>query len=382
MIELHLEHPNLEGNPNTILTEQANAGTTSIKVANISAFSVNDFIVIGNLGSETTEVARISGFTGNDTINLASALKFSHFYSTPVVKTYYDQIEIYRAIEKGGPFTLIATVNIQFDEDYTTFRDTAGDFDLYYKIRYKNSFTNDVSAFSSALSGAGFKENSVRVLLEKAKKLFSRHSERIISRDIWLEFLNDGYREMINRIRTLNKDFGVKKTTIPLVANQDSYNLPSDFLSLRRIWISYNNNELPRPAHYLDLGIYDPSIHQFSEQRPFYRIEGTKIVIYPTPKQSQGQITIFYYYLPPKLAFDDDVLDESYIIPSQANIVIEYVLKRALELDKRFEEAAWYGQVFENRIELLLREYEERYKETTEIIPAWGSEINTDYPFF
>jgi len=377
MIELKLEHPQLEGNPNTILTEQANAGATSISVANNSGFSANDFIVIGNPGSEFTEIVRISSLSGNNTINLATALKFSHYYSSPVTLIYYDKIEIERAISKEGPYTLIATIDIAIDEDFTTFRDEEGDIDKFYRVRYKNSYNNKTSTYSSPLAGIGFTENSVRILLEKAKKLFSRYSDKIISREDWMEFLNEGYRVMINRILAINKDFGVKSITINPVDGK--FPLPSDFLKVRRVFVKYGTGK-ERPAKYLDFGIYDPSTMTFSDFSPVYYFEGNSIIVKPFKENTQ--LILRYYYLPPKLQFDDDVLDPAYILPSQASIVVDYVLKRALELDKRYEEAAWYGQVFENNIALLLNEYEERYRETTDFIPHWGSGIDSSYPFF
>ncbi len=377
MIELKLEHPQLEGNPNTILTEQANAGATSISVANNSGFSANDFIVIGNSGSEFTEIVRISSLSGNNTINLATALKFSHYYSSPVTLIYYDKIEIERAISKEGPYTLIATIDIAIDEDFTTFRDENGDIDKFYRVRYKNSYNNKTSTYSSPLAGIGFTENSVRILLEKAKKLFSRYSDKIISREDWMEFLNEGYRVMINRILAINKDFGVKSITINPVDGK--FPLPSDFLKVRRVFVKYGTGK-ERPAKYLDFGIYDPSTMTFSDFSPVYYFEGNSIIVKPFKENTQ--LILRYYYLPPKLQFDDDVLDPAYILPSQASIVVDYVLKRALELDKRYEEAAWYGQVFENNIALLLNEYEERYRETTDFIPHWGSGIDSSYPFF
>jgi hypothetical protein len=380
MIELRLEHPPLEGNPNTILTEQANAGATSIKVANNFGFSENDFIVIGNPGSEFTEIVRISSLSGNDTINLATTLKFSHFYSSPVTLIYYDKIEVERADVKAGPYTLLATIDIAIDEDFTTYRDETGDIDKFYRIRYKNSYSNKTSAYSSPLAGSGFTENSVRILLEKAKRLFSGHSDKLLDREVWMNLLNEGYQEMINRIISLNKDFGVKRTEITLTAGENTYNLPSDFLTLRRLYVDWGDGNL-YPARYLDLGIYEPVRQTFIETHPFYRFEAGKIVIYPTPKRSGGKLVFYYYYQPAKLQFDDDVLDTNYILPTYASIVIEYVLKRALELDKRYEEANWYGQIFENRIGQLLEIYENRYKEATETIPFWGSDFDTSFPF-
>jgi len=121
MIELHLDHPPLENNPNTILTEKAIAGATSLKVANTEGFSANDFIVVGTPGAEKTEICQISSIEGNNTINLASALKFDHYTNTNITLTYYNQLEIHRATAREGPYELIATIDIASKSDKNGF---------------------------------------------------------------------------------------------------------------------------------------------------------------------------------------------------------------------------------------------------------------------
>jgi len=384
MIRIQLAHPDIGGNQSTYLTKQANAGDSVLNVADTAGFVEKYLILVGIYGSEKTEIAQVSSTTAPTTtqITLENALKFSHSTNSRVTIMDYDQIEVYRADSQYGTYTLIDTISIAVDEESTTYRDETGDLDKWYKIRYKNSITGDVSTYSSPLSASGYTENSVTILLTKAKKQFSKYSGRLIDRDTWMGWLNEGYRIMINRIVNLGKDYGVKKgAKIPLKAGQEEYDLPSDFLKQRRFWIRYSNSGNYNTLERMDFSLYDPN-NKYPQTSPHYFFRGKKIVINPVPTADAGDILPFYYYLPNQLVYDADVLDENYIPTSKAFVLTNYALQKALEMDKRFEEAAYFGQMFENQMDLMIKEMSDRYSEMPGQIgtnPIMG--IDTSYPF-
>lgn len=365
MIRLQLVHPDIQSNQSTYLIKQANAGGTVLDVADTAGFSKGDFVLIGNYGLETTEIAQISTTVDptNTQVTLQSALKFSHSTNSRITVIDYNQIEVYRAETQFGTYTLLATIPIAVDEEKTTYKDDTGDLDKWYKIRYKNSISGAVSTYSSPLSSTGYTENAIVVLLEKAKKQFSKYSDRLIDRDTWVGWLNEGYRIMINRIANLGWDWGVKKgIPISLVAGQEEYDLPEDFLKQRRFWAKYTNSGQYIPLERMDFSLYNPN-YDYSQSDPHYFFRGKKIVINPKPATDVGDILPFYYYLPALLVYDSDVLDENYISASKAYILTNYTLQKALEMDKRFEEAAYFGQTFENQLDLMMKEMSDRYSE-------------------
>jgi len=384
MIRLQLQHPDIIANQSTYLTKQANAGDTTLNVADTSGFKKGDLILVGIFGSEKTEIAKISSTVDpTDTvITLENPLKFSHSTNSKITVMDYDQIEIYRADSKFGTYSLIDTIDIAVDEESTTYRDETGDLDKWYKIRYKNSVTEAVSTFSSPLSSTGYTENAVVVLLTKAKKQFSKYSDRLIDRDTWVGWLNEGYRIMVNRIVNLGLDYGVKKgNPISLKAGQEEYDLPYDFLKQRRFWIRYSKGGEYKLLEKMDFSLYDPN-SSYSQSNPHYFFRGKKIVINPVPKADAGDILPFYYYLPPLLVYDSDVLDENYIPASKAYILTNYALQKALEMDKRFEEAAYFGQTFENQMDLMIKEMSDRYSEMPgQIGTNEFGDFDTSYPF-
>jgi len=382
MITIEFRHPEILKNQSTFLTEQANSGDTTLKVADITGFTTNQLLLIGNFGSEKTEIAKTSASVApsGNIITLASGLKYSHIGKARVTVMDYDKIRIYRANSEFGTYNEIDLIDIAVDEETTVYKDESGDLDKWYKIRYENSITGEVSSFSAQLSAVGYDENSVVILLNKAQKMFSKYSEQLIDRDTWLQWLNEGYRIMINRIKDLGFDWGVKKgTPIPLEAGKEEYNLPSDFLSQRRIWIRYDNGQY-KLANKIDFSSYDPN-YNYSQSSPSYYFRGNKIVVVPTPQANSGDILIYYYYLPPQFVYDKDVVDENYIQKSNAFILVNYMLQKSLEMDKRFEEAAYFGQIFENQVDLMLKEMEKRYPEQPEVLGEWGGELDSSYPY-
>ena len=384
MIRLQLVHPTIQSNQSTYLTKQANVGDTLLNVADTAGFAKGDLILIGNYGSETTEIAQVSSTVDptTSTVTLENALKFSHTTNSRVTVMDYDKLQIFRSDTQYGIYTQIDTVDIAVDEETTAYRDSTGDLDKWYKIRYENSITSAVSSYSSPLSSTGYTENSVVVLLIKAKKQFSKYSDRLIDRDTWIGWLNEGYRIMINRIANLGWDWGTKKgNIISLIANTEEYELPGDFLKTRRFWIRYTTSGKYTPAERMDFSLYNPN-YTYSQLDPHYFFRGKKIVIVPKPTVDGGDILPFYYYLPPNLVYDSDTLDENYILASKAYILTNYTLQKALEMDKRFEEAAYFGQTFENQMDLMVKEMSDRYPEMPgQIGENELGQFDTSYPF-
>ena len=383
MITIEFRHPEVLKNQSTFLTEQGNSGDTTLKVADITGFTTDQLLLVGNYGSEKTEIVKTHAATAptGNVITLAAGLKYSHIGKTRITVMDYDKIRIYRADSQNGTYEEIALLDIAVDEETTVYKDEWGDLDKWYKIRYENSISGEVSTFSSSLSAVGYEENSVVILLDKGQKMFSKYSERLIDRDTWLQWLNEGYRIMINRIKDLGFDWGVKKgTPISLIKGVEEYPLPSDFLAQRRIWIRYDSGQY-RLAEKIDFSGYDPN-YSYSGSSPRYFFRGNKIVVVPTPQAMAGDILIFYYYLPTPLVYDSDTIDENYIQKSNAFILVNYMLQKSLEMDKRFEEAAYFGQIFENQIDLMIKEMEKRYPEQPESLGEWGEGLDSSYPYF
>lgn len=112
-------------------------------------------------------------------------------------------------------------------------------------------------------------------------------------------------------------------TTISVVANTDSYALPTDFYKLRKLEIQTTNGRWTKLLpHDLD------SSHTFRtiiNRRYRYRLQGGNIVLVPTPT---GPETIRPYYIPtaPQLAADGDTI--TFDVPQEETLIVDLTLRR------------------------------------------------------
>jgi hypothetical protein len=380
MNRLIIDHPDISENQNTSLTQQANAGNTVLNVVNTKGFSTNQILLIGNLGSENAEIIKTHATTAptDTTITLASALKFNHTTDEPITLLDYDKIEIQRASSKGGTYSVIDTIDIAVDEDETTYKDAAGVSTDYYRFRYKNSIDNSYSDYSVEIPASGYPSNALNSMVEKVLTLFSSQSEKLLNRDEIIEDINEGYRILVNKIIDLGIDYYAKKgDQIPLVANQEEYTLPTDFVRPKRIYISYDgSNEYP--AEPMDF-ILEQSKTAYLEAEPKYFFRGEKIVIRPVPTSSTGYIQPYYYYMPNLLTNDDD---EPELPKGYHNLLVNYALARAFEKDKKIDWVNYYMGLFTNQTELMLLEIKKRTPERGQRIVPFGWEYDDNYPFY
>ena len=140
-------------------------GATSVITENADGIATDAFVVIGATGSEKAEVSKVASVAAQ-TLTLTDALEFDHERFDDVTKLYGDKIKIYRASNVNGSQPLDADfaavvdgeIAIQADQLSTTFIDTTGSSDYWYKFTYLNSVasTETSLADSNAARGNGY----------------------------------------------------------------------------------------------------------------------------------------------------------------------------------------------------------------------------------
>ncbi len=162
-------------------TDEA-AGQTTITLTNTAGFAAGNYLYTGTLGNESGEVNVINSVTDGTTVVLTTAYARSHNRFDPVCSLYGNKVRIYSAANVDGSapadasFSLLATIDIDYDETQSSYTDAAGDSDYWYKYTYYNSTTtseSDLSAVNAVRGGnignyasiesirdaAGFKNN-------------------------------------------------------------------------------------------------------------------------------------------------------------------------------------------------------------------------------
>lgn len=152
----YLEIPHFDLSPfaYTQTSSEVASGATTLPVESVSGFSSTKFALVGILGSEKAEKGYINAAPVSPNIVVASGLTKSHRKGAPVTLMPYDQIEIYRATGETEPSdddfdTLLDTINADLEQVITLYEDSSAPANAWYKVKYKNSATGDLSSFRS-----------------------------------------------------------------------------------------------------------------------------------------------------------------------------------------------------------------------------------------
>ena len=211
---IHINHPSIEGNEKTYLTSACVAGATTLIVQNIEGFSVKEYLVLGKLGEEKTEIVRIhiTSAPGGSTITLNAATLFAHSVNCPVTYIAFNQVALYSSSSKGGTYAIVGSATaIEVDQDFTEISDSAGTTSTWYKIRYYNSGVPTWSAYSDEVQGAGYTEDSLRRIIDKANVQANDKKNKLLTEDEKIEIVNDGYQQVINRLEKADHKRFLKK---------------------------------------------------------------------------------------------------------------------------------------------------------------------------
>lgn len=147
-----------EGELNANLSA-AQADATMLSVDGMSAL---DYLVF-DPRSEISEVLQISSIAGQVVTN-ATNFSFAHNKHSRVIKVFGHQLKIYRAANVSGlapadaSFSLLATVDTDFDQEDTKYTDSAGSSDYWYKFTYYNYQTSSQTSLglATAIRGGGY----------------------------------------------------------------------------------------------------------------------------------------------------------------------------------------------------------------------------------
>jgi len=151
----------------TTLTAVVAVADTSITVRAVdsNAWADNDWIVIGEIGSNTAEIMQLNGAVSDGTFLVidnagSGGTRYAHSIDEPVYRIDYNQVEFSRAATEAGTKTVLATNEIQPDNEFTRYEDTANTTGFGF-VRFKNSFTSAFSAYSDGIPYTGYSAKSL-----------------------------------------------------------------------------------------------------------------------------------------------------------------------------------------------------------------------------
>jgi len=331
------------------------SGVTSVRIKNINAFQASWAVQIGKTGEEQAEIKVLGTATPSGTaITLATASTYDHPSDTPVYAIKYDKL-IFKRSTSGTAGTATAltngTVPITPDSLYTQFDDTSAADGYAYKASFLNSITTEETADSDWLTTDGFPFDALAAMRQRVKnKLFG---SRFLNQDAIInDWLNEWLDDMDQAAIKVNKDYLMGTVNIPFGTNGFATVTATDFVDLKRVWISYNSSEKYQSTKRDLTNIYPNEV--FSMTHPYHSWMGDT-VFQVNPPESGGTAELVYYARSSKLNDDGDRLP--HVMRPYSASFVNYALSEAYYLDNSdaagdrfFQKAIQAKQEFVNQI--------------------------------
>lgn len=182
-----------------------------------------------------------------------------------------------------------------------------------------------------------------------------------------LTWINESYLYMCDEIVKVLPDFFTKVSVTPTVANQQEYQLPTDFDKALMVNISYNSADWQR-CHPLPNINFIPvhatgtaSSQGFSESEPYFYLSGNYIGFMPIPSLAGtiNNIKLWYVYNPAELASSDTPA-----IPNKYQHIIKYgAYANYLDQDDEHVAAERVRKQYDQRIYNMVEQLEIRQQD-------------------
>lgn len=187
-----------------------------------------------------------------------------------------------------------------------------------------------------------------------------------------LQYANSGIEDIEKEIHTINDNYFHSEASISLVNGTADYDLPSDIFANKITgWIYDDGSKSYMIKELKDLSkIPDVRNEDFYQYRIINTTAGgTKIRVYPTPKATETNNTLFYRRRIVLLEDDSSVLD----VPEAKEFLKQYVIDKAANKERLTPDAQESPALMKKRKSLLDSLAKMIDDDNTEVY------INTDY---
>jgi len=292
----------------TRLSADVAASATSSTVENYQGFTTNDYVVFGKLGEENTEIVLLTSVTANVTLGHTTGPVFAHSARTPATEIKYNQAKIYSDTASTGDFTtLVATVDLTPDEDYTVYDHTAGTSATWYKVKYYNETTEAISSFSDPVEGVGYTETSLYSMTDEILEDFGDPDSKEVSRKRVRTVIRAAVRKLTLGLIKVLPDYRRQYTTQTLTSGTATYDNPTRFLAFQRVDVDYAGTTATNAykATFESESEGEPdTIYEKTDPRVFFRAE--TFGLRPTP-DGTGTAFLWYWDYPEIMTEENDV---------------------------------------------------------------------------
>lgn len=268
------------------------AGTSlTVRAVDTNAWADNDYIIVGEIGSKTAELLQVNGAVSDGATLTVDQLgsggaRYAHSADEPVYRIDYNQVEFSRATTETGSKTVLATNEIQPDNEATRYEDTANSTG-YGFVRFKNATTSVFSDYSDAIPYTGYTPKSLgRMLRMVRKNLGNPPYEKVDDEDI-IDELNEGQREVAHERLW---PFYETLFSASRVASQKSYDIDSDAVVGKQHGIIVDSQPMVKVgSSEFDLYFWDSTT---SGESTHALVWENKIHLWPIPDTAASSTTL------------------------------------------------------------------------------------------
>ena len=194
-VEVFISHPDLE-TESTFLSANASASASSFTVENGLKFANNEYLVVGRFGYEKAEIMKVSGTPSATSISFTGATNHPHNRGEQIQFIPYNQIVLEYSTD-GTTYNSLATLDIRADATETYYNHTAGLSTYYYRAKFSNSTSADVSSYSDGMIATGDAENSAGAIIRDALlSMGEKMDDEVFTKEFLLRALDEGRDEI------------------------------------------------------------------------------------------------------------------------------------------------------------------------------------------
>jgi len=236
----------------TYITSPITAGDTTLTVQSIVGASVGGYILVGKIGSETSEIIQIHASTAPSgstiTLKTTEVPLYNHPTDTTVTFIPYNQVEISRATTTTGTKTVLTTMDLAVDQEYSVYNDTTNTTG-YAFARFKNESENTYSQYSAYQAYTHTERNKISTLVSSIQ----RRLPNKFSREDILGFIKDGFDEIYERKGKWTFEEATRDTSNSLTTGTEEFTLPSDLKENKREYIVWIGTEGHGELDFIDI---------------------------------------------------------------------------------------------------------------------------------
>src|SRR3972149_4258881 len=327
----------------TFLSTSIAAGATTSPAKNTSGFTTQYAVQIGETGQDQTEV--LIGTVASGTSFTHPGAAFPHSADTPIYNIKYNQVVFQKSTSgTAGTATSITDGTVIYTPDnwdleaqqsYTSFDDTAGATTDAYRTRFLNSVlgtsTSNPTSQSDWTTSAGYPFYSLAAVTERIKNelwnsTYIQDDKRIHN---WVNELKDNWT---NAVVSFNQDFALGTTNIAFGTNGLGTITTADYADVRRLWVTYNSVDKFQSTKQ---SVNDPLPNQiYSSAHPYHQWFGNT-VFQVSPAETGGTAELVFYRFGTTMVNDTDELPHPF--RSYTDAFVGYGVAKAAFLDQKLD---------------------------------------------